>query len=203
VFNRTITDVKVYKLFLGTDHENVSRSHIQWLTRGADKAHPYEGSTHLQSYRKRLSNGFVQNGSKKYVAIMSLPHSSRYKSFVRFQCLTNNYPINSMEPSLSSEAKSRTVAQEVDSISWIHKVHHLIHKSPPLIPIQGQTNPVHTTPNYFSHIHLILSSYPRLCQYSDLFPFGFPTRNLSTFLLSSIRATCPVHFIPLDIIILI
>jgi hypothetical protein len=45
------------------------------------------------------------------------------------------------------------------------------------------------------HLHLGLPS--------DLFPSGFPTNNLYTFLYSPILATCPSHLILLDLIILI
>jgi hypothetical protein len=38
---------------------------------------------------------------------------------------------------------------------------------------------------------------------TGLFPFGFPTNNLYTFLFSSIHATCPTHLILHDFIILI
>jgi hypothetical protein len=38
---------------------------------------------------------------------------------------------------------------------------------------------------------------------SGLFPSGFPTNNLYTFLFSPIRATCPTHLIFLHFIILI
>jgi hypothetical protein len=47
----------------------------------------------------------------------------------------------------------------------------------------------------------MLSIHLRLDLPSGLFPFGFPTNNLYTFLFSLIRATCQVHLILLDFII--
>jgi hypothetical protein len=44
----------------------------------------------------------------------------------------------------------------------------------------------------------MLSIHLRLSLPSDLFPFGFPTNNIYTFLLSPIRATCPAQLILLD-----
>jgi hypothetical protein len=56
------------------------------------------------------------------------------------------------------------------------KVHYHVHKSPPLVPILSQIDPVHTIPSYLSI--LILSAYLRLGLPSGLFPSGFPTNIL-------------------------
>jgi hypothetical protein len=58
------------------------------------------------------------------------------------------------------------------------------HKSPPLVPVLSQINPVNTTPhNTVSPTSiLILSIHVRLSLPSDLFPSGFATNNLHAFL---------------------
>jgi hypothetical protein len=109
---------------------------------------------------------------------------------------------NSMELSPSWKTTSRSTTQYFPNVLWNPKVYYLVHKSPPLMSILNQINPVHTTTSYFSKIHLIVSSYLRLGKPSGLFPSGFPTKILYAFLFWPICATCPTHIILLDLIIL-
>jgi hypothetical protein len=102
----------------------------------------------------------------------------------------------------SWEAANCAATQELTSILWKPKVHYRNNKSPPLVPILNQINPIHAIPFYLRHI-LILSAHLLLGLPSRLFPSGLPTNILYAFLFSPIRVTCPDHLILLHLIILI
>jgi hypothetical protein len=75
------------------------------------------------------------------------------------------------------------------------KVNHHIHERPPPVLILSQVNPLHTPQPLSLRSIQIPSSYLCLSLPSGLFPLGFPTKNLYTFLPSLMHATCSAHLI--------
>jgi hypothetical protein len=66
------------------------------------------------------------------------------------------YLLNGAEPFLRSHHCAAT--QDLPSILWNLKVHHSVHKSPPLVPTLSQIDPVHTNPSSLRSV-LILSTH--------------------------------------------
>jgi hypothetical protein len=99
-----------------------------------------------------------------------------------------------MEQIPSWEANSSSASQEILRILLNPKVHYRIHKSPPLVPIQSQINPVHAS-NLASWGSVLISSHLRLGLSGGFFPSGLRTKTLYEPILSSVPATCPAHLI--------
>jgi hypothetical protein len=96
-----------------------------------------------------------------------------------------------MELSPSWEAANCAATLELPSVLWNPKVHYRIHKSPPLVPILSQIDPVHIIASYLRSI-LILSTHVRLGLPSGFFPYHqYPIR--THLLPHSCYMPCPSH----------
>jgi hypothetical protein len=80
------------------------------------------------------------------------------------------------------------------------KVHCLIYKCLPPVPILSEIDPVLVLHHNSCRPVLILSVHLRLGFPSGLIPSGFLTKTLYAPLLSSVRAACPAHLLLLDLI---
>jgi hypothetical protein len=108
-----------------------------------------------------------------------------------------------MELGPSWEVAYCAATQEIQNIWLKLKVHYRIHNSPPLFPILSQINPVNASPFYFLIYILVLSTQLSVGLPSGLFPSGFPTNILYASPFPTIRPTCLVHPIPLNLTIVI
>jgi hypothetical protein len=96
------------------------------------------------------------------------------------------------------ETASRTATQQILSILWKQKVHYRLHKSPPLVPILSQMNPVHTTPPFSLRYILILFSHLCRSLLTCIFPSVVPTKILHAFLSHTWYMPCLSHSPGLD-----
>jgi hypothetical protein len=94
--------------------------------------------------------------------------------------------------------------EELPKMLWNTKVHYNAHKSPLLVPILSQNNPVHTIPSYLSlRSILTLSTHLHLGLHSCVFPSDTSHQYPICILLLPIRATCLTYLVVLDLVILI
>ena len=93
----------------------------------------------------------------------------------------------SMVQSPSSEANWFAASQEIPRISRNTNVHYRTHKSPPAVPIQGQTNPAQILTSHILEIHPNIIYPSTSISPSGIFPSDFSTKTLNTSLLTHTR----------------
>ena len=95
-----------------------------------------------------------------------------YYTYIHTYLLTNLHTY-SMEKSPSWEANRFSASQEIPRTLWNPKVHYLIHKYPPPVPILSQIDPVHTPTSHYlnTHFNIILLSTPGSSKWSHFLTF--------------------------------
>jgi hypothetical protein len=76
-----------------------------------------------------------------------------WKGFI-WQIMTlmfHTYLLKELGPSWG--AANCAAIQKLASVLWKPKVHYRVHKSPPIVPILNQIDPVHIIPSYLSKIY--------------------------------------------------
>jgi hypothetical protein len=79
-----------------------------------------------------------------------------------------------MELGPSWEAVNFAAIQWVQSILWKPKVHYRVHKSPALVPVLSQIDPVHTIQSYLSKFHFNIVHPPTFFFLVVSFLLAFP-----------------------------
>ena len=98
-----------------------------------------------------------------------------------------------MEEKHSCEVNRSSDCQEILHTLWNPEVYYRIHRSPPSFPIQSMPPLFHFLK---TELNITLPSTSRSCKWS-LSHILFPP---NPYLLSAISATCPTHFILIDLI---
>jgi hypothetical protein len=103
-----------------------------------------------------------------------------------------------MELNTFSESSSCSATQCIPFTLWNKKVQYRVHKSPTMVYIFSQMNPIHT-PNPISlRSILTLPTHLRLSLPIGLFPSGFPTKTLHALLSYACYIPCSSHPPSLD-----
>jgi hypothetical protein len=95
-----------------------------------------------------------------------------------------------MELSPSWEAANCAATQELPSVLWNPKVHYRVHKSPLLVPILSQIDPIHIIPSFSFKIHFNIVHPPTSWSYQWSLSFWIPHQCIPRL---PVRATYPAR----------
>jgi hypothetical protein len=93
-----------------------------------------------------------------------------------------------------SETNRSTASHDIPRILCYPEVPYPIHKCLPPDPVLSQTNLAHVPQSHFLKILFKIFSHLHMGLPSGHFPSRFTTKTLFAHLLSSVHATCPIHF---------
>jgi hypothetical protein len=102
-----------------------------------------------------LNNKFTQIEVNIFIILLTYFFTSYASSPIFIKILISAYLLIYLlkELSPSKEAANCAATQELPSILRNPKIHYRVHKSPPLVPILSQVDPVRTISSYLSKIN--------------------------------------------------
>jgi len=105
-----------------------------------------------------------------------------------------------MQQSTSSKANGSSASEGIPHILWYLRIHYHVHKSPQVVPVLSQINPLHTLQsNLFKiHFNIILPSMPKSSKW--YLSFRFPHQNPVCISLLPSTQHMPCYFILLYMI---
>jgi hypothetical protein len=106
--------------------------------------------------QSQIANNYFTKGSRTAVLNRwNAPHWCDFTvGWMRSEVWKPTYLLTELSPYW--EASNCAATQELPSILWNPKVHHRVHKSPLLVPILSQIDPVNTTPSHVSRKQQLL-----------------------------------------------
>jgi hypothetical protein len=119
---------------------------------------------------------------------LTFQHFLHCRTSTHIEIFCGNFSLINLTPCSKVLLEKLIANQEIHRLLRNMKVHYSVHKTPPLVSMPSQMNPVHTFPPNFptSHSNIILPSTTRSSEWS--LPFRFS--NQSTVCISHLSHAC-------------